>query len=170
MPEDVLEDILKTLKASHQDKVQYFTAISNQLNAQYGQFESWIETLYEDRLSKRITTEDYDRHIAPIIKELFELYATGNYSILEIQDWLADKNIVSKNGTGLGHSVINNILRNPFYYGYFMWNKELYEGKHQPLVTKKVFDQVQDVLMRRSPHRWHAHEIFRKKQHFSLAS
>jgi len=64
MPEDVLEDILKTLKASHQDKVQYFTAISNQLNAQYGQFESWIETLYEDRLSKRITTEDYDRRVS----------------------------------------------------------------------------------------------------------
>ncbi len=51
-----------------------------------------------------------DPYEATVVKELFELYATGNYSILELQDWFADKNILSKNGTTLGHSVINNIL------------------------------------------------------------
>ena len=37
-----------------------------------------------------------DPYTAPIIRELFELYATGSYSILEVQDWLAEKNILSR--------------------------------------------------------------------------
>lgn len=64
MPDEVLQDILNTLQSSHKDKVQYFTTISNQLNAQYGQYETWTETLYEDRLSRRITVEDYDRRVS----------------------------------------------------------------------------------------------------------
>src|SRR5437588_684840 len=71
-----------------------------------------------------------DPYVAPIIKQLFELFATGNYSILELQDWLEDKNILSKNGTTLGHSVINNILKNPFYYGLIRWHGEAKIGKH----------------------------------------
>lgn len=89
---------------------------------------------------------DPDPLIAPIIKELFELYATGNYSILEIQDWLADKNILSKNGTGLGHSVIHTILNNPFYYGLIRWHGESKIGNHTPIITKELYDTCQYVL------------------------
>lgn len=85
-------------------------------------------------------------YTASIIKELFELYATGNYSIIEIQDWLADKNILSKSGTSLGHSVIHNILNNPFYYGWIRWHGEGKMGNHQPLISKELFDTCQYVL------------------------
>lgn len=100
-----------------------------------------------------------DPYVASIIKELFELYATGNYSILEIQDWLADKNIVSKNGTGLGHSVINTILRNPFYYGLIRWHGEFKIGNHQPIITKELFDTCQYVLAK------HRNFLIRKRVH-----
>ncbi len=100
-----------------------------------------------------------DPNVAPIIKELFELYATGNYSILQIQDWLADKNIVSKNGTGLGHSVIHNILNNPFHYGLIRWHGESKIGKHQPIITKELFDVCQYVLAK------HRNFLIRKRIH-----
>lgn len=87
-----------------------------------------------------------DPHVAPIIKELFELYATGNYSILEVQDWLAEKNILSRTGTGLGHSVINNILKNPFYYGLIRWHGKSKIGNHAPIIKKDLFDTCQYVL------------------------
>ena len=38
------------------------------------------------------------------------------------------------------------ILSNPFYFGYFRFNKEIYQGIHKPLITKKLFDTVQKVV------------------------
>ncbi|MDP3973934.1 MAG: recombinase family protein [Candidatus Daviesbacteria bacterium] len=87
-----------------------------------------------------------DPYTAPIIKELFQLYATGSYSIIEVQDWLADKNILSRNGTGLGHSVICNILNNPFYYGLIRWHGESKMGNHRPIITQELYDTCQYVL------------------------
>lgn len=95
---------------------------------------------------KEKKTCEPDTYIAPIIKELFEMYATGNYSILALQDWLSQKNIVSKNGTGLGHSVICNVLNNPFYYGWIRWHGEGKMGKHTPIIAKELFDVCQYVL------------------------
>lgn len=106
-------------------------------------------------------TCESDPKTAPIIKELFELYATGSYSIIEIQDWLADRNIVSRTGTGLGHSVIHTILNNPFYYGWIRWHGEGKMGKHIPIISKDLYDTCQYVLakhrnflMRRRVHSW----------------
>ncbi len=87
-----------------------------------------------------------DSYEAPIIKELFEMYSTGNYSILAIQDWLSNKNIVSKTGTGLGHSVICSMLNNPFYYGLIRWHGESKIGKHRAIISKELFDTCQYVL------------------------
>lgn len=96
---------------------------------------------------------------APIIKELFELYATGNYSILEVQDWLVEKNILSRTGTGLGHSVINNILKNPFYYGLIRWHGKSKMGNHVPIIKKDLFDTCQYVLAK------HRDFLLRRRTH-----
>lgn len=87
-----------------------------------------------------------DPYVSPIIKELFELYATGNYSIFDIQDWLVDKNILSKNGTNLSHSGIHNILNNSFYYGLIRWHGQSKIGKHRPIISKDIFDTCQYIL------------------------
>lgn len=100
-----------------------------------------------------------DPYEAPIIKEMFEIYATGNYSILAIQDWLSNKNIVSRTGTGLGHSVICNILNNPFYYGLIRWHGESKRGKHKPIFDKSLFDTCQYVLAK------HRSFLIRKRVH-----
>lgn len=100
-----------------------------------------------------------DTYIAPIIKELFELYATGNYSILELQDWLEDKDILTKKGTSLSHGVIHNIIRNPFYYGLIRWKGQSKIGKHQPIISKELFDTCQYVLAK------HRNFLTRRRQH-----
>lgn len=100
-----------------------------------------------------------DNYIAPIIKKLFELYATGNYSILEIQEWLRDKNIISKNGTELGHSVICNILNNSFYYGLIRWKGESKVGNHAPIISKDLFETCQYVLAK------HRNFLMRRRVH-----
>ena len=51
-------------------------------------------------------------------------------------------------------SVINlkqvtYMLKNPFYYGHFRYAGEVHEGKHQPVISKQLFDQVQVILDRK---------------------
>ncbi|MBU4311885.1 MAG: recombinase family protein, partial [Candidatus Omnitrophica bacterium] len=43
-----------------------------------------------------------------------------------------------------------HLLRNPFYYGMMRVKGELYEGCHPPLVSKKLFDRVQEVLEKKA--------------------
>jgi len=108
---------------------------------------------------KERKTCEPDPYTAPIIKELFELYATGSYSILELQEWLSSKNIISSSGTGLGHSVIDNILRNPFYYGWIRWHGQGKIGKHTPIISKELFETCQYVLAK------HRNFLVRRRKH-----
>lgn len=87
-----------------------------------------------------------DPYVAPIIKQMFKLYSTGQYSMITLQDWLKDKNIISKNGTIISFSRINNILNDPFYYGLIRWHGESKMGKHTPLINKQLFDTCQYIL------------------------
>lgn len=96
---------------------------------------------------------------APIVKELFELYSTGNYSIADLQDWLTEKNMFSKNGTPLSYDVINTTLRNPFYYGLIRWHGRSKIGKHDPIITKELFDVCQYVAAK------HRNFVIRKRTH-----
>ncbi|HPL56546.1 MAG TPA: recombinase zinc beta ribbon domain-containing protein, partial [bacterium] len=39
-----------------------------------------------------------------------------------------------------------SILQNPFYYGHFLYNGELHEGRHTPIISKALYDKVQQVV------------------------
>jgi hypothetical protein len=42
------------------------------------------------------------------------------------------------------------MLKNPVYYGLIRYKGELYEGKHEPIITKALFDKCQEVMLRKS--------------------
>jgi hypothetical protein len=41
-------------------------------------------------------------------------------------------------------------FQNPFYYGVMEFNGEFYEGKHEPIISKRLFDRVQEVMAQKS--------------------
>jgi len=81
-----------------------------------------------------------------LIRKLFEMYATGNYSLKDLRNEITSLGLVSRNGKRLTISNIQMLLKNPFYYGAFKFNGELYEGKHEPAIAKKLFDKCQEVM------------------------
>ena len=103
----------------------------------------------------RTKTIVIDRRKAPVVKEAFEMFATGTFRIMDIADFLAKHGILSRNGrVWKQHRVSYLILTNPFYYGHFRYGGEIHEGIHDPLITKKLFDEVQEAWKKRST-RWH---------------
>lgn len=83
---------------------------------------------------------------APIIKEMFEKVAHENYSGRKICKWLRDIDFKNKNGKYVTLGNIYRILRMTFYYGVFEYPEssgEWFTGKHEPIITKELFEAVQ---------------------------
>ena len=51
----------------------------------------------------------------------------------------------TQTGKKLAKSQFHYIFKNPFYYGHFLWNDELYEGKHEVMISKQEFDIAQKL-------------------------
>ena len=64
-----------------------------------------------------------DEKQAPIVKELFELYATGKYSMKNLETYFYNKGVRNTRGNKLAHNTMANIIRNPKYMGYYVGNK-----------------------------------------------
>ena len=95
-----------------------------------------------------------DRKKGPMVRKAFEMYAENKYNQEDITNFLFKNGIQSRlirrpdatGGKPLKRDQIKWILENPFYYGNFYYSGEVWEGRHKPLVDKKLFDRVQDVL------------------------
>ena len=79
----------------------------------------------------------------PGAQATFDQYgATGNYSLLELTRKSHKEGFVfRKNGQKIQKSVVHKILKNPIYYGAFRWAGKIYEGIHEPLISRELFDR-----------------------------
>jgi DNA invertase Pin-like site-specific DNA recombinase len=86
---------------------------------------------------------------APIIKHMFEKVAHENYSGRQIYLWLKKVGFTSTSKKPLALGNVYRLLRIPFYYGRFEYPKnsgKWYTGKHTPIITKELFDKVQEKI------------------------
>lgn len=82
-------------------------------------------------------------HNAVIVRKMFNLYASGAYSLQTLRDWLMDTYAIKKPTSTVAH-----ILSNPFYYGFICHDGNLYAHCYETLITKEIFDKVQEVMHR----------------------
>ena len=94
-----------------------------------------------------------DPQLAPLIRKTFEAYATGNFTLRELRDKFNELGLKRKSGKELAVSNYQKLLKNPIYTGLMLYNGEIFEGKHEPIISKKLFDSVQEVMIKKSkPH------------------
>lgn len=105
---------------------------------------------------KRIDRKGYvliDSERAPIVKQMFEKVAYEKWSGRKIYHWLKfDMNFRSRTSNKpLTLSNVYRLLQLPFYYGVFEYpvgGGNWYTGKHQPIITKELFEATQEQLKR----------------------
>lgn len=93
-----------------------------------------------------------DQARAPLIRRIFEEYATGAYSINEMatraKAWgLKNK---TKKTPPLAPSQIHTLLQNPFYCGKMRVNGQLYSHYYEIIITPELFQQCEDVRLGRN--------------------
>ena len=89
-----------------------------------------------------------DPEKGPFVARLFEWYATGSYSLDRLSRLAKESGLFSRNSQVINKAGVRRILMNPIYYGEFVWKEKRYMGSHEPLITKRLYDQAQAVLTR----------------------
>lgn len=89
-----------------------------------------------------------DPAVAPLVRQAFELYATGQHSIDTLRDELRRRGFQTRNGKKLSRNGVSKMLNNPFYMGLIRLRRtgETFRGIHQPLVSTSLFQRVHEVL------------------------
>ena len=114
-----------------------------------------------------------DEDEAPMVRELFELYATGQYSMKQIETLFWEKGYRNHNGKKIAHTTMSGMISNPKYKGYYVGNKvkviDLFTKKQKflppeewvmfkdetgeivpAIVDEELWDEANRVLKRRS--------------------
>ena len=74
-----------------------------------------------------------DEDEAPMVRELFALYATGEYSMKQIETLFWERGYRNHNGNRIAHTTMSGMISNPKYKGYYVGNKV----KVMDIFTKK---------------------------------
>lgn len=93
-----------------------------------------------------------DPERAHVVKKMFEKMAHDKWSGRKIYHWLRfELNFHTRGNKPLALSNVYRTLQNTFYYGKFEYPRgsgNWYDGKHEPIVDKELFDKVQEQLKR----------------------
>lgn len=89
-----------------------------------------------------------DEDVAPYIREMYQLYATGNYSTGALGKKMYELGFRSRGGGRVVKSKIHKLLCEVFYYGKFIWRDKEYQGKHEPIISRDLFDAVKAKMTR----------------------
>ena len=114
-----------------------------------------------------------DEEQAEMVRELFELYATGQYSMKQIETIFWEKGYRNHNGNKIAHTTMSNMIANPKYKGYYVGNKvrviDMFSKKQKflppeewvmfkdetgeivpAIVSEELWDRANEILKRRS--------------------
>ena len=85
---------------------------------------------------------------AALVREAFELYATGDYTKIQVLRIISDKGLKTKQGQKLTAQTFDAMLCKPIYAGWVYSSSvpEPVKGLHAPIVSQELFDAVQRVL------------------------
>ena len=114
-----------------------------------------------------------DETQAPMVRDLFRLYATGEYSMKQLENLFYEQGYRNYNGNKIAHTTMSGIISNPKYKGYYVGNKvrivDMFTKKQKflppeewvmfkdesgeivpAIVSEEVWDKANEVLKRRS--------------------
>lgn len=114
-----------------------------------------------------------DESQAPMVRDLFRLYATGEYSMKQLETLFYEQGYRNYNGNKIAHTTMSGIISNPKYKGYYVGNKvrivDMFTKKQKflppeewvmfkdetgeivpAIVSEELWDKANEVLNRRS--------------------
>ncbi len=156
--QDELRKLSSRIKFGHQQAIKNKVVLGNSRIFGY------------DKKDKKLVINEEE---AKMVRELFELYATNEYSMKQLENLFYKKGYRNRNGNKIAHSTMSNTISNPKYKGYYVGNKvkivDMFTKKQHflppeewvmfkdetgeivpAIVSEELWDQANEVLKRRS--------------------
>ena len=156
--QDELRKLSSRVKFGHQQAIKSNVVLGN----------SRIFGYLKD--AKRLVIDETQ---APMVRDLFRLYATGEYSMKQLEKLFYDQGYRNYNGNKIAHTTMSGIISNPKYKGYYVGNKvrvvDMFTKKQKflppeewvmfkdetgeivpTIVSEELWDRANEVLARRS--------------------
>ena len=156
--QDELRKLSSRVKFGHQQAIKSNVVLGN----------SRIFGYLKD--AKRLVIDETQ---APMVRELFRLYAPGEYSMKQLEKIFYDQGYRNYNGNKIAHTTMSGIISNPKYKGYYVGNKvrivDMFTKKQKflppeewvmfkdetgeivpAIVSEELWDKANEVLSRRS--------------------
>ncbi len=108
-----------------------------------------------DNLGRKLERIEPHPLKAHFIPKAYKLYLVNQHSLKSLADKLNEEGFTGRNGGPLTKSSLEAILKNPFYCGIKTFKDKIVHWNHQPLITKTLFDLVQEKLSMESPFKFH---------------
>lgn len=103
----------------------------------------YVNTVGSD--GKRIIVPD--PVLGPVVTQLFEWFATGDYSLKSLSQKAYREGFrFRKTNNKVPVTSLHKMLRKRVYTGEFEYAGVRYSGSHQPLVTRETWARVQEIL------------------------
>lgn len=153
----ILESMFEAMDEYYSINLSTEVKRSMQMKAENG--EALIPAPFGYKNENKKFVVDHER--AEIVKTIFNSYENGN-GFRKIAVSLANMGVRTKRGNVPDNRFVEYILRNPFYIGKIRWsntqqnnanrlkgelaNFNLYQGKHQPIISEEQFERVQKII------------------------
>ena len=98
-------------------------------------------------------------HEAKAVRLIYDLYLK-QHSMAKISNILHGKGYTTKRGRKISPSVIKNILSNEKYIGVYSWGDIRIEDSIPPIISRKVFDEVQKIMPNRIRNKGRRSEMY----------
>lgn len=99
-----------------------------------------------------------DWKTAPLIRKIYEWYATDQFSISTVTKKAHEEGLVyPTSGHKVPPSTVQRILQNPLYCGDIEWDGEFYRGVHDPIISRALYHKVRLLMSHRAvrkPHKY----------------
>lgn len=123
--------------------------------------QGWLPTKppvgYKTIGEKGRKTHIIDEVKAPLVKKMFELYATGNYGTDVLAEVMEKAGLRNAGGHRIYKSRIASLLTDPFYIGKIKYNGAIHAGAHEPLLEEELFIKAGQLLRRNGAPRYRKH-------------
>ena len=133
----------------------------------FGYQSCWVKE-HGERTQTCETEHPGGIHLVPeegeAVAEMFRRYFSGTTTLNELAVWLSDQGLRTRNTRKLANpdgsiaqgprlftnASVRVILHNAFFAGFVKHRNQIYPGAHEPLVSREMFDVVQDKLRQNS--------------------
>ena len=131
------------------DNKSVYIKESLKLKAERGVFPGKARPGYLNNCNKQQGLRDISAHpiYFPLMRKLFDLALTGNFSIERLGKEAAALGIRSlRSGNPICKSTMHKLMRDPFYTGRFIYRGKLYKGNHPAMLTDGEFNLLQAII------------------------